>query len=57
MGAVASGRSVIKGVGGLCDPLCAPASGTMGTLPMHYGFPAVRDRAARKSDNQTAVAS
>lgn len=57
MGAVASGRSVIKGVGGLCDPLCALAFGTMGTLPIYYGFPAVRDRAARKSDNQTAVAS
>lgn len=29
---------MIKGVGGLCEPLCAPASGTMGTLPNHYGI-------------------
>lgn len=60
---------MIKGVGGLCEPLYAPASGTMETLPNHYGFPAgvpiqrshkekkKRKRRAtamrRESDNQT----
>lgn len=49
MGGCRAGQAVIKGAGGLCEPLCAPASGTMGALPNHYGVPAVQKAVCRRA--------